>query len=106
MSIILAAIGKHDTVSYAQEELFRCLRRMDPSLLCELRHYDKKDGERRDILWIGLDGSIPYSELDTVEAVSADGTRTAIIAGGRFVLPGTEELNAPLLALEAEGVKG
>ena len=52
------------------------------------------------------DITIPYSELDTVEAVSADGTRTAIIAGGRFVLSGTEELNAPFLALEAEGVKG
>ena len=52
------------------------------------------------------DITIPYSELDTVEAVSDNGTRTAIIAGGRFVLPGTEELNAPLLALEAEGVKG
>ena len=52
------------------------------------------------------DITIPYSELDTVEAVSDNGTRTAIIAGGRFVLPGTEELNAPLLALEAEGIKG
>lgn len=39
------------------------------------------------------DITIPYSELDTIEAVRADGSRTAIIADGRFVLQGTEELN-------------
>ena len=42
------------------------------------------------------DITIPYSELDLIEAVEPDGTRTAIIAGGRFVLPGTEALNEPL----------
>lgn len=42
------------------------------------------------------DITIPYSELDRIEAVHADGTVTAIIAGGRFVLPGTEKLNEPL----------
>lgn len=45
------------------------------------------------------DITIPYSELDRIEAVHPDGTRTAIIAGGRFVLPGTEKLNAPLDSL-------
>lgn len=42
------------------------------------------------------DITIPYSELDTIEAVRADGGRVPIIAGGRFVLPGTEALNEPL----------
>lgn len=42
------------------------------------------------------DITIPYSELDRIEAVHADGTVTAIISGGRFVLPGTEKLNEPL----------
>lgn len=42
------------------------------------------------------DITIPYSELDTVIAVRADGTETAVIQGGRFVLPGTEVLNDPL----------
>ena len=47
------------------------------------------------------DITIPYSELDTVEAVKADGSVVYIIKDGTFVLPGTEELNAPL-----EMVKG
>lgn len=46
-----------------------------------------------------LDITIPYSELDRIEAVHEDGTKTAIIAGGRFVLPGTEKLNEPLDSL-------
>lgn len=45
------------------------------------------------------DITIPYSELDRIEAVHGDGTKTAIIAGGRFVLPGTEKLNEPLDSL-------
>lgn len=47
------------------------------------------------------DITIPYSELDTVEAVMEDGSVVYIIKDGTFVLPGTEELNAPL-----EMVKG
>lgn len=42
------------------------------------------------------DITLPYSELDSIEAVGADGERTAIIANGRFALPGTEALNVPL----------
>ena len=42
------------------------------------------------------DITIPYRELALIEAVAADGTRTAIIENGRFVLPGTEPLNEPL----------
>jgi leucyl aminopeptidase (aminopeptidase T) len=39
------------------------------------------------------DITIPYDELDSIEAVEKDGTRTAIIKNGRFVLEGTEKLN-------------
>ena len=42
------------------------------------------------------DITIPYSELDTIEAIHPDGTSVKIIAGGRFALPGTEKLNEPL----------
>ncbi len=42
------------------------------------------------------DITIPYSELDTIEAIHPDGTSVNIIAGGRFVLPGTEKLNESL----------
>jgi leucyl aminopeptidase (aminopeptidase T) len=39
------------------------------------------------------DITIPYDELGELTAVRKDGSRTAIIREGRFVLPGTEELN-------------
>ncbi len=40
------------------------------------------------------DITIPYDELGELTAVRKDGTRIAIIKEGRFVLPGTEVLNA------------
>ncbi len=42
------------------------------------------------------DITIPYDELGELNAVCKDGTVIAIIREGRFVLPGTEELNRPL----------
>ncbi|MDD7176679.1 MAG: aminopeptidase [Lachnospiraceae bacterium] len=42
------------------------------------------------------DITIPYDELDSIVAVEADGTEHPIITDGRFVVPGTEELNRPL----------
>lgn len=41
------------------------------------------------------DITIPYDELKEIAVVHADKSRTAIIRDGRFVLPGTEELNEP-----------
>ena len=45
---------------------------------------------------VHTDITIPYDELDSIICVSSDGTETAIISQGRFVLQGTEVLNAPL----------
>ena len=42
------------------------------------------------------DITIPYDELDTITAIDADGNRYPVISGGKFVVPGTEELNQPL----------
>ena len=42
------------------------------------------------------DITIPYDELGSISVISNDGTETTIIQDGRFVLPGTEELNEPL----------
>ncbi len=39
------------------------------------------------------DITIPYDELGELNAVRADGTRIPVILDGKFVLPGTEELN-------------
>ena len=41
------------------------------------------------------DITIPYKELALIEVLHKDGTATALICDGRFVLPGTEELNRP-----------
>lgn len=42
------------------------------------------------------DITIPYDELGELTAVRADGSEVCIIREGKFVLPGTEELNRPL----------
>ncbi len=43
-----------------------------------------------------VDITLPYGEVGLITAVAADGRETDIIRNGRFVLPGTEELNEPL----------
>lgn len=42
------------------------------------------------------DITIPYDELGAITVLKKDGTETDIIRDGRFVVPGTEELNDPL----------
>ena len=42
------------------------------------------------------DITIPYRELDSITAVTADGERLPVIEDGIFVVAGTEELNKPL----------
>ncbi len=42
------------------------------------------------------DITIPYEELDTITVHTRDGKEIPVIAGGFFVVPGTEELNEPL----------
>lgn len=41
------------------------------------------------------DITIPYDELQEITVVHGDGSRTPLIRDGRFVLPGTQELNRP-----------
>ena len=42
------------------------------------------------------DITIPYDELDSIIVITKDGEKLPVIEGGRFVVPGTEELNQPL----------
>lgn len=46
------------------------------------------------------DITIPYDELGKITAIGYDGSKTDIIANGRFVVLGTEELNIPLDEME------
>lgn len=41
------------------------------------------------------DITIPYEELEYIKVVKPDGNTISIIENGRFVLPGTEDLNKP-----------
>ncbi|WP_036609517.1 aminopeptidase [Oribacterium sp. P6A1] len=45
---------------------------------------------------VHTDITIPYNELDSIVAVTERGQEISIISDGRFVLEGTEVLNAPL----------
>lgn len=48
------------------------------------------------------DITIPYEELGAIQVIDEEGNGTDIIRNGRFVLPGTEELNAPFVDREQE----
>lgn len=48
-----------------------------------------------------MDITLPYEMLASITAIRADGSRQDIIRDGRFVVPGTEELNIPLEEMEA-----
>ena len=42
------------------------------------------------------DITIPYDELGSIHVLCRDGSEIPLLEDGRFVLPGTEELNGPL----------
>ncbi|MBQ8813699.1 MAG: aminopeptidase [Lachnospiraceae bacterium] len=42
------------------------------------------------------DITVPYNELGSIRVIRADGSQIPLIEGGRFVLPGTQELNMAL----------
>ena len=47
------------------------------------------------------DITIPYEELDFIRVAAKNGEELSLIEDGRFVLPGTEELNEPLTMEES-----
>ncbi|MDO4649267.1 MAG: aminopeptidase [Eubacteriales bacterium] len=56
----------------------------------------RKEDLNRAYLGCHTDVTIPYKELGSIRTVHENGEKTSIIEDGRFVLPGTEELNVPL----------
>lgn len=58
-----------------------------------LRKSGDKDAYSKAYFNCHTDITIPYEEIGGIYSVHADGTRVAIIENGRFVLPGTEQLN-------------
>lgn len=118
MNIILARIGKNQTIQYAFDELSKYLKQIDPSIFIDARVYDKRDPARKDILWVGLDGSVPKSDDDTIFIDVKDGggivtgsnERSVLMAvyrllfelGCRWVYPGKDGERIPNLCLEKE----
>ena len=61
-----------------------------------LRNSEDKEARAGAYFNCHTDITIPYEEIGGIYAVKPDGTKTAIIEDGRFVLPGTEALNEAL----------
>lgn len=56
----------------------------------------RKDEPMKAYFQCHTDITLPYEELGEIASVDRDGGRHIIIKDGRFVVPGTEELNKPL----------
>lgn len=56
----------------------------------------RKEDESKAYFHCHTDITISYAEIGSIRSVHADGTEVEIMRNGRFVLPGTEELNRPL----------
>jgi len=56
----------------------------------------RKEDESKAYFHCHTDITIPYAEIGSIRSVHADGIEVEIMRNGRFVLPGTEELNRPL----------
>ncbi len=119
-NLILARIGKSPTIQYAFDELAKYLKQMDPTAFIDARVYDERDPARKDILWVGLDGSVPASDDDTIfidilnggGIVTGSNERSVLMAvyrllfalGCRFVYPGKDGERIPSLTLEKEKI--
>ncbi len=57
----------------------------------------EKESVEKAYLNCHTDITIPYDELDKITVIRKDGSTEDIIADGKFVLAGTEQLNEPLL---------
>lgn len=62
-----------------------------------LRRSEDDEEKRKAYFNCHTDITIPYEEIGGIYAVKEDGTQIPILQNGRFVLPGTEQLNAPFM---------
>ncbi len=94
----------------------RLLRKMDRHAFIGSAVYDKYDSSRANLLWVGLDGSVPAADLDEIRIDVKDGVgiisgsneRSVLIAvyrfmyelGCRFLRPGRDLEDIPKRSLE------
>ena len=87
ITITLAKIGTNPTVSYAVDELARCLKKMDKGLLIDQRTYEAYDASVESVIWVGLNGSLERSERDDEILIDVkDGKGVITGANNRAVL--------------------
>jgi leucyl aminopeptidase (aminopeptidase T) len=100
--LIVEKMGPHFAVGdtcYAWEEDFKVYNPIDKKEITA-RDNEKSILRKTEIQKAytnrHTDITLPYEDLDFITAVTGDGERITILKNGRFVVPGTEELNAPL----------
>ncbi len=120
MTVVLARIGKNQTVKFAFDELAKYLKQMDAELFIDSRVYAERDIERKDIIWVGLDGSVPKSEDDSVYIdvsngggiITGSNERSVLLAvyrflyelGCRWLYPGKDGERIPAVTFEKENI--
>ena len=116
MRLILAQIGKNETIDFASKEIARLIKAMDKNSIFEIRRYEQKDTSLENVLWIGLDGSVEVSTDDHIYIkvengqgiISGSNERSVLFSayrfmtelGCRFLYPGKEGEKIPQKALD------
>ena len=93
-TITLAKVGKHQTITFAVNELARYLKMMDASLLIDQRTYDEYDSSLTNVIWLGLTPMVNCDKLndaividvkDGVGVITGANERAVLIAAYRFL---------------------
>lgn len=116
MRLIIAQIGKNETVDFASKEIARLIKAMDKSVIFEIRRYSQKDDSVKNALWVGLDGSLEPSKDDhiyikvenAVGVISGSNERSVLFSayrfmtelGCRFLYPGKDGEKIPQRSLD------
>ena len=116
MRLVLAQIGKNETVTFAAKEIARLIGEMDRLVTVEIRRYAEKDTEVKNALWVGLDGSVEPSDSDRIFVKTENGQgviggsneRSVLFSayrfmyelGCRFLYPGRDGEKIPQRSLK------
>ncbi len=99
--LIAEKTGPHFAVGdtcYSDEEDNESFNPDGKRIVAKENDFSRRRGKDPEKAYFGChtDITIPFAELGRIEAVRQDGSVQTILENGRFVLPGTEELNVPL----------
>ncbi len=103
--LIAEKTGPHFAVGdtcYSDEEDNESFNPDGKRIVAKENDFSRRRGKDPEKAYFGChtDITIPFAELGRIEAVHQDGSVQTILENGRFVLPGTEELNVPLDGLQ------